>query len=323
MPSCDWLKNKVGLNKKEEVTITSAARGDVLAVMNGKPLVTVNEFEKQFKSMIENHPYGAMLAQMEGLERQVLEGMVAQKLINEYITTQGIDKTPEYKQQFEALTQMLNSRFFQMKHMPKATESEMKEFYEQNKQNLPETIMSRGGINATGVLFATEADAKAFLEKAKGKGAQLEKLAKDANLNDKYRDFKLVNATSPIEPALREKIVNYNKFPTLEVVKVDNKTYYVVFASGKEEQKYRSYDEVKSSIEQRVAAKKQEEALKKAVEQLKSDYNVTVNEEYFTKKDAAKKAEQKEPENDEQLEMVMPETQNEEKAKTPSSPKAA
>ena len=78
-----------------------------------------------------------------------------------------------------------------MKHTPKVTEAEMKAFYDQNKENMPEAVMSRGGVNAVGVSFATEADAKAFLEKAKGKGANLEKVAKDAGLGDKYRDFKI------------------------------------------------------------------------------------------------------------------------------------
>ena len=49
-------------------------------------------------------------------------------------------------------------------------------------------------MKVAGVEFAKEADAKAFLEKAKGNGATLEKLAKDANVGDKFRDFKLVNA---------------------------------------------------------------------------------------------------------------------------------
>ena len=48
---------------------------------------------------------------------------------------------------------------------------------------------------------------------------------------------------------------------------------------------------------------KQNEALEKAIENLKKDYNLTVNEDYLMKKNAPAQ----EIENAEQLEMVMPE----------------
>ena len=80
----------------------------------------------------------------------------------------------------------------------------------------------------------------------------------------------------------------------------------MVYASSKEEQKYRTFEELKGAIEQRLTAKKQEEAMEKAIEQLKKDYKVEVKEDYFTKK-AADKAGEREVINDEQLEMVMPE----------------
>lgn len=314
LPSCDWLKGKIGLNKDASNAVEVKEGEMVLATANGKPLLTSGEFEKQFKNLIETHPYGAMLAQMEGLDRRFFEGLVGQKLMTRYIEENGINKTPEYQQQLDALVQMLNARFFQMKHTSKVTEAELKAYYDQNKENMPEAVMSRGGVNATGVSFANEADAKAFLEKAKGKGASLEKLAKDAGLGDKYRDFKMVNAGSPgLDPILRDKIAALSKFPTLELIKASDNTWYVVYASGKEPQKYRSFDELKSAIEQRLTAKKQEEAMEKAVEQLKKDYKVEVKEDYFTKK-AAANAGGNEVINDEQLEMVMPEAAAEESA---------
>ena len=328
LPSCEWLKKKVGLQQNETSTTAGVTtNGEVLATMNGKPILTADEFEKQFKNLIETHPYGAVLAQMEGVERKVFDGLVSQKAITRYIEEQGINKTPEYQQQLEALIQMLNTRFFQQKHQPKVADAEMKEFYDKNKQtNLPEAVVSRGGVTASGVTFTKEADAKAFLEKAKGKGAQLEQVAKEANLSDKYRDFKMVNETSPIEPALRQKIVTYKKFPTVELVKVDDKTFYVVSATGKEESKYRPYEEVKPYIEQRLSAKKQEESLEKAVDKLKKDYNIQVDESYFAKKEAEKKADQKDVGNEEQLDMVMPEapvSENAQSKKPTGSAKSA
>jgi hypothetical protein len=212
---------------------------------------------------------------------------------------------------------MLNARFFQMKHPVTVTDAEIKAFYDQNKQNMPEAVLSRGGVNATGVQFAKEADAKAFLEKATGKGATLDKVAKEANVGDKYRDFKLVNAASiGIDSGLRDKIVALKKLSTLEVLKATDGSFWVVYASGKEEQKYRSYEELKPAIEQRLQAQKQEQAMEKAMEQLKKDYKVDIKEEYFTKKQAGNT----EVENAEQLEMVMPEAPSEEARSKPVAP---
>jgi hypothetical protein len=321
LPSCDWLKDKLGLNKNTPVAQESL-EGEVIATLNGKPLMTAPEFEKQYKSFIEKHPYGAMFAQMEGIDRKIFDGLVSQKIMTHWVDENNIKETPEYKEYLEQLIQMLNARFFQLKHPVTVPESELKAFYDKNKESMPEAIVSRGGVNATGVSFAKEADAKAFAEKAKGKGATLEALAKESNLADKYRDFKLVNASSiGIDPVLRDKIIT-KKSGSVDVIKGGDNTYYVVYIANKEEPKYRSFEELKPAIEQRLTAQKQEEAMEKAMEQLKKDYKVEIKEEYFTKKnDQAGK----EVINDEQLEMVMPELPADEvaHAKPHSSAKVA
>ena len=307
LPSCDWLKSKLGLGRK--ATSSAVAAGDttqVIATIDGKPLMTAGEFEKQFKNFIEKHPYGAMFAQMEGVDRKIFDGLVGQKVMTRWVEEQGINDSAEYKEYLDQLVQMLNARFFQMKHPVTVGDSEIKAFYDQNKENMPEAVLSRGGLNATGVQFAKEADAKAFAEKAKGKGATLEKVAKEANVGDKYRDLKLVNAASiGIDAGLRDKIAAVKKFPTLEIFKASDGSFWVIYVSGKEEQKYRAYDELKPAIEQRLSAQKQEQAMEKAMEQLKKDYKVEVVEDYFTKKTAGAATD---VENSEQLEMVMPET---------------
>ena len=42
--------------------------------------MTAGEFEKQYKNFIEKHPYGAMLAQIEGIDRKIFEGLVESKI---------------------------------------------------------------------------------------------------------------------------------------------------------------------------------------------------------------------------------------------------
>jgi hypothetical protein len=314
IPGCNW-KEKLGLEKKADQTTEAIPEGDVLVTKGGKPALSCAEFEKQFQELIEKHPYGKMLVQMEGIDRQYCQGLVSQLVIDEWAKQNDIEKLPEFQSQLKNLTQMLKAQFFQMKHPATVSATEIKSFYDQNKDAMPEAILSRGGVNTTGVSFANEADAKAFLEKAKGKGATLEKLAKESNLADKFRDFKLVNANSPaIDATLRDKIVALKKFPTLELIKAGD-TYWVIYAANKEEQKYRSFEELKPAIEQRLMGKKQEEAMDQAIKQLMKDYDIKVHEEYFQKK--AGQGAPQEIINEEQLEMVMPEAPAAESARAP------
>jgi len=175
LPSCDWLKGRLGLQKGgSSSAIAVNDNTEVIATIDGKPLMTDGDFQKQFKNFIEKHPYGKMLAQMEGVDRKIFEGLVSQKIMSRWVEEQAINKTPEYTEYLDQLVQMLNARFFQMKHPVVVVDAEIKAFYDQNKENMPEAVLSRGGINATGVSFAKEAAAKEFLETAKGKGATLE-----------------------------------------------------------------------------------------------------------------------------------------------------
>ncbi len=314
LPSCDWLKNKLGMVKTDATESAAPVAGDeVVATADGKPILYRSEVNNQLKTIIEMNP---QLAQIEGIEDHLAQSMAIQKLITLEVNANGWNKTKEYTQQQEAFTQMLNGRTFASQHQPVVSEDEKKAYFEKNKENLPEAMISRGGVPVSSVSFAKEADAKAFLEKAKAKAGKLEEVAKEAKLADKFRDYKLVHANSyGIEPVLREKVLAIKKFPSTELVKVNDTTYYVVYAGAKEAPKYRSYEEVKGAIEQRVAGEKQNESLEKALEGLKKKYN-------FEMKTAAPAA-PKEIENDQQLEVVMPEKSAQEKATAPAPARAA
>lgn len=319
LPSCtqlDWIKNKLGLTKNEAVA-TEAGTGVAIATSNGKAFMTADEFEKKYNNFIQGHPLGAMIAQMQGIKRKIFEGLLAQKLITNYVVEKGLDQTPEYLEQLEQMKQMLNVRFFEKEHPVEITDAELKAFYEENKDKMPEATVSQGGVKATTVAFDKEADAKAFLEKAKGKGAELEKAAKDAGFGSKFSDLKLVSRFSVgVDAGLKDKILAFTKFPSLEVVKGGDTKFYVVYAAAKEEPKRRSFEELKPLIQQKLTASKQEESNNKALEALKSASNIKVVEEYFEEADKANQA-------DQQLDQVMPVDQEAKNNKQPSATKAA
>jgi hypothetical protein len=305
LPSCtqlDWLKEKLGLNKSNATESQAATMGGTpLATADGKTYMSSEEFEKKYNNFIQNHPLGAMIAQMKGIKRKIFEGLLAQKLISDYVVEQGLDKSKEYEDQLEQMKQMLNVRVFENQNPVKTSESELRKFYEDNKDKMPEAMVSAGGVKATGVSFAKEADAKAFMEKAKGKGAELEKVAKDAGLSDKFTDFKLVNKFGiGIDAGLKDKILALKKVPTLEVIKGGDNKYYVIYAASKEEVKIRPFEELKPMIEQKLRGSKQEESNAKALEELKAAKKVKIDESYFAEDEKAAQEEAQ------QLEQVMP-----------------
>jgi hypothetical protein len=164
-------------------------------------------------------------------------------------------------------------------------------------------MISRGGVQASGVSFDKEASAKAFFDKAKGV-KDFAKVAKEAGLSDKVRDFKLVNAQSVgIDPVLRNKIVAATKFPSVEMLKAGEQ-YWVLQVTSKEEAKYRPFEQVKAEIEREVEKQKRMEVFEQHINKLKTEYKVVENDAYFKAKQQAQpqqKAGQPMPEMSEEI----------------------
>ena len=177
---------------------------------------------------------------------------------------------------------MLNTKYFSQEHPVQVADAELQEFYDKNKDTMPDLLISRGGTKAVGVSFDKEDDAKAFLAKVNAAKGDVKKAADDAKLSKNYRDFKLVNKQSVgIDAVLRDKVVELKKVPATELVKAGDKSIWVVRATEKEEVKYRPFDQVKAGLEQYVAREKRMEAFEKEISRLKQDYNVVVNEGYL------------------------------------------
>lgn len=287
LAGCDWFKG----GKKEAVpsgTVQTTAGGDVLISQNGKPLLTVEEAKKQFDPFFEQimqQPQAGMMAQYIGIENykaKQFENFCKMKLgqivLDQYAKEQGFEKDPEYQKKLNEFVHALKFQLdveFLEKTMT-AGEAECKAYYEEHKNEQP-ILISRGGVAAFGVVFENEADAKAFLSKAKGT-KDLKKLAETEGLSAKFRDFGAVNEQSPgIDAILRNKIVDIKTFPATELVKVDDKTFWVVVATAQEEEKYLPFDQIKEQIEKFLIKQK----TGKEVEQLQESYGIKLNEDYF------------------------------------------
>ena len=86
------------------------------------------------------------------------------------------------------------------------------------------------------------------------------------------------------------------KFPSVEFIQVNDKSFAVVKAISKKEPQYVPFDQVKPGIEAMLKQQKIAEVLNKELEKLAQQYNGMVNKEYFERKSKAKEQEAPKPE---------------------------
>lgn len=307
LSGCTWFGKKEEAPSGGAGATKEVAAGDVvIATLDDKPILTLSEFEKRFNELVEAQPQiKAMMQWMPDLKLDVAKGLVNQTIIDKFIAESGVDKKPEYKKDIEQAREqaqkMVNVKHFREACKKEVSEDEIKKFYDEHKDEHQELMVSRGGIPAVGVQFEKEADAKAFLAKAQGKNADdFKKAAEAEKLGGKLRNFGMINKQSQgIDAALRDKIAAFTK-PTVDMIKVNDKTFWVINAGAKEETKYRPLEEVKEMIKKHLSNAEMEKALEAKLEELKGKYKVKINEEILKPKPTEEPAKAASNEQDDQ-----------------------
>jgi hypothetical protein len=294
LSGCNWFGGKKeAAETTEKVGLHEAVSGDtVIATMGGKPVLTVKEFEERFEQLLQGQPQlRAMLQYMPDLKIDVAKSLVSQSVIDEWVQQNSLDKQDKYKKDLEqAETQakkIVNVKYFRDACVKPVTATDVKKYYDEHKDEHPELLLSRGGVPASGISFDKEADAKAFLTKVTGKNAEeFKKIAEADKLGAKVRNFGFVNAQSlGMDAVLRDKITASKKSGA-DLIKVNDKTFWVVHVGAKQETKYRPFEEVKAGLEKFLANRKMEEAMEQRLEELKAKYDVKINEDVLKTKTA-------------------------------------
>lgn len=288
----EWLKGHMGKKAGTE----AALEGEVLVTIKGKPLMTAQKFEQEFNKFLEENPqYKAALSFMPDLKKDVFMGMVNQELVDFWAKDTKADQKPEYVQDMERMLtnakHIVNSKYFGEAYPVKLTDDELKEFYEKNKDVLPDLLVSRGGVKTKAISFDKQEAAKNFLAKMK-ELKTIDAAAKIMNLTKSVRDFKQVHQhTMGIDTALRDKVLEIKKFPAHDMVKAaDGKQFWVFAVTAKEDAQYQPFEKIKAGLEQYVTHEKRKKVIGDALEQLKKDYEVVVSDEYFKAKPAQPEA---------------------------------
>jgi len=304
LPGCTLLDSLKNSSPNPATTIDTTTQvdinnnpdlmtGDVVATMNGKPLITSTILEAEKENIMKSKPeYRAALAFMDAkvLDRNLTEGLISQAVVDQYIVEQKIDSSAEYQSELadiiKNMKRILNAKFFSQKFNVTVSDAEISKFYEANKNAIPDLIISQGGVVASGMQFDNEISAKEFMIQVKNAQNDLKKAAQETGVSNAVKDFKMVNSQSiGIDPALRDKIVAIKTAPSVEMITV-NGTVWVISATSKETAKYRPLEQVKDGIKQLLENNKRAELVESEIAKLRDTYNVSINEEYF-KSDAS------------------------------------
>lgn len=296
LPSCgfiDWLKEKFGRKSSGNGYATSvgpvAQDGSaVLATIHGKPLITKKMLDEEKNKLLESNPQlQAMISLMDGkqLDRNLVDGMTSREIIRKYIADNKVDSSDKYRKDFDTVIHQvrdaLNTRYFMESFAVSVNDGEVKKFYEENKETIPNLLVSRGGIETMAVPFSDEAQAKEFAGKVRANKNDIMRVAKEAGIASRVKDFKLVNDQSiGIEPALRDRVVAIKSTPSTHTFKI-GKENWVVAAVKKEQPQYRALDQVKDEIRQLLEKDKTMKRFEEEVARLRNEYGIELVEEFF------------------------------------------
>lgn len=307
LPGCglfDSFKNKSTATQDSQQSVTvdvtgvemsapqtglRPVQGEVLVSVQGIPVVTVESLQAEKDKLFAANPQlKGVMAFMDPtqLDMNLLEGLTNQIIVDKWIVENGVADTQAYKNElqegYKAIERMLNSKFFSESFKVAVSDADIRKLYDANKDLMPNLIVVRGGTKAMGVQFDQEQSARAFAEKVKAKRNNLSAAAQEAGIApDNIKDFKLVNEQSVgIEDALRKAIVSMVNVPAVEVVKVNN-VWWVVVASERQESQYKPFEQVKANLKVAAEKEKRTELFDQAVDRLRKEYNVVVNQDHF------------------------------------------
>ncbi|MGA9531035.1 MAG: peptidylprolyl isomerase, partial [Candidatus Babeliales bacterium] len=190
----------------------------VLLYIDNEPMLTLNEFQKEVETLIASNPDLANIFELiPQANENLLTGLVNQRIIDAYIKHNKIDQTAEYQQELatmvKSVQRLLNSNFLQKELNVSVTARDIKQFYDENKDKIPDLKISAGGYKTQILKFESEDKAQQFLAKAKQLG--FEKAASEDHLSASINNLRMVSAQTPgIDPQLKKEILNVTRAPS-------------------------------------------------------------------------------------------------------------
>ncbi len=284
LPACDWF------GKKNAGSEQVAGGSDVLYAIDGKPVITVAQFEDYYQQVLASDPrLQSMAGFLPNLKREIFDALANQELIVVWADKQKMFDQEEYtkteKQGLEQIRRMYAAKKFGDDKVGRivVTESEIMDYYNQHKD--PELVATPGGIKASGVEFDSKDKATAFFNKVKANPAMFNQAARTDGC--KAKEFASVNKFSfDVDKAITGALEAKTSFPAVVLVQSADKKWWVVLGSSKQETKYRSLDEVRDAIRGAVEREKGMKIFGDEIGKLKETITITENCQYFDQQQA-------------------------------------
>lgn len=299
-PGCKFLDffKKREVYKVESAVPKTVDDSLVLCSIDGKPSIKKADFDKRVMQMLQANPcFRNADPSMFPLnvKRKFLDRLVEEELFVLDADKQKIETDAEFQKALSEMvalvTRSLKIQFKEKKIYDSTVvpEDQAKKYFDEHKAQY---VKVAGGVLASGVKFDTDAAANTFLTKAKLNINDFEKLAKQDKAG-KFREFGRVSQESSgmgmeMTPApIKESVLAAQNLPYVEKVKV-GKEIWVVKAADKKDSVFFEFDEVKPQVEAMIKNNDFRNKLTTEIDRLKSEYKVTVNEDFF--KDAKQPA---------------------------------
>lgn len=269
-----------------ESEVQTASDGVLLSV-NGKPAITKEQFETHVDRIVQANPQiREVLQAIPSMKYNIFSGMIGEEVLKAWAQEKNITETEEYKRDYELAQKMIQHelarKFFQedLAKNTKVSASEIKKYYEDNKDTVPDLLVSPGGIKAYGVAFDTSAKSAAFAQKAKAPGVDFKKLVKAEKLE--LKDFDLVNEYSvDVDKTIKKQLLDAGAIPGLVYAKTEDGKYWTMYAESKNDPEYRALEQVQEGIERMLISEKMKVVYSEKIAELKVAYKVEEHKGYF------------------------------------------
>jgi peptidyl-prolyl cis-trans isomerase C len=233
-------------------------------------------------------PYRQRYATPEA-KREIVDKMAEVKMMAMEAKKRGIDKKPATKLKLEYIGDQILAKDLEESAVEniKIGDAEISQYYNDNKDKFAQGPR----VKVRQILVPTEPEAKAILAQLK-KGEDFSKLAKEKSKDpSSQRGGDLGWVTQGrMDPAFEKAAFALKKGELSGIVK-SSFGYHIIICDDIEAKKEKKLEDVKHQIEMQLQREKKEEAVNKQKEQVKKDFPITINEEYFKKatEEAAKK----------------------------------
>lgn len=309
LPACKWFGGKSEscptCDKSGSHEQTSAEDNTAVVSVDGKPVATIGDIKEAFNAIRCQQPmfdqiFNMMPNDQKALVyKQILDSFADQAVIEEHVRSMKWDRTECYRKVVEQMHKMLDRQLavneFRKRIIEESAalinDKEAEDFYAKNRERMRQApfLANAGGTESVVVKFEREADAKAFLDKAR-QAKDIRRAATEAKRQ--VIDMGVVSPQSAqYDFELVGKILSMKNVPGFDMVSsADKKSFFVFQAIRKVDAQYAPYSAVAAKVKEVMASEKFPQEYTRRMADMKAKHKVDINQEFVQSRTGGVKA---------------------------------